>query len=101
METVFSIVRKIYERKPADKMEDLDVNAAVWGIFQESSLEQLFYETRRLIRDQTEIIGVKTIDFKERMLRSTSLLCSRAYQITNAKTYILSDCSALCGKDGR
>ena len=28
METVFSIVRKIYEREPADPMDDLDVNMA-------------------------------------------------------------------------
>ena len=41
-----------------------------------------------------------TIDFKELTWRSTSLLCSRAYQITNAKTYIFSD-SVLCvGKMG-
>ena len=32
-EAVFSIVRKIYEREPADPMEDLDVNAAIWSIF--------------------------------------------------------------------
>ena len=33
METVFSIVRKIYDREPTDNMDDLDVNAAIWGIF--------------------------------------------------------------------
>ena len=32
-EVVFSIVRGIYERVPADPMEDLDVDAATWGIF--------------------------------------------------------------------
>ena len=85
----FSIVRKIYEREPADPLEDLNVNAAIWGILlrtthqaavhlgqdcetklrctirKESSLEQLFNETGRLIRDQTKIIGVTMIDFKE------------------------------------
>ena len=96
------------------------MNAAIWGIFLNTTLravvhfgqhyevhlrfvknhlwkflEQLFHETRRLIRDQTEIIGVKKIEFKELAWRSTSLLCSRANQITNAKTYVFSD-SVLC-----
>ena len=63
-------------------------------------MEQLFNETGRLIRDQTEINGVITIDFKELTWRSTSLFCSRAYQITNAKTLFFSD-SVLCvGKMG-
>ena len=49
---------------------------------------------------ETEIIGLTTIDFKELTWRSTRLLRSRAYQITNAKTNIFSD-SVLCvGKMG-
>ena len=102
VDTVFSIVRKIYGREPTDNKEDLDVNAATWGIFlntalqaavhlgqdygefticQESSLEvceTVFNETGILIRDQTEITGVTTIDYKEYTWRSTSLLCDRA-----------------------
>ena len=38
-ETVFSIVIKIYKREPADPMEDLDVNAAIWGIFLNTTLQ--------------------------------------------------------------
>ena len=117
--------QKIYEREPADLMEDLDVNAAIWGMFLNTTLqaavhlgqddevnlrfvknhlwkswEQLLNETRRLIRAQTEVIGIKTIDFKELTWRSTSLLCSRAYQITNAQTYIFSDSVPFVGKMG-
>ena len=33
VDTVFSIVRKIYDREPTDNMDDLDVNAAIWGLF--------------------------------------------------------------------
>ena len=65
------------------------------------SLEQLSNETRRLIRDQTEIIGMKTSDLKELTWRSTSLLRSRANQITNAKTYIFSDSVVCVEKDAR
>ena len=122
METVFAIVRNINEREHDDSMDDLHVNMDIWGIFLNTtlqagvhlcqdcevtlrfvknhlwkSLEQLFNETRRLIRDQTEIIGMKTIDVPELLWRSTSLLCSKAYQITNSKTYIFSDC-VLCGR---
>ena len=38
-DAVFSIVRKIYEREPADPMEDLDVNAANWGMFLSTTLQ--------------------------------------------------------------
>ena len=70
-DAVFSIVRKYTKESPVDPVEDLDVNAAVWGLGQDyevnlrfvknhlwNSVEQLFNETGRLIRDQTEIIGV-------------------------------------------
>ena len=74
----------------------------LWGeitIREESSLEWfgtvIHWKWKKLISDQTEIIGMTTIDFKEFTWRSTSLLCSRAYRITNAKTHIFSD-SVLC-----
>ena len=112
-------------RTRTDPMDDLDVNMAVWGTFLNTTLQaaihlgqdygaklrsvknhfwnsvgQLFSETGKLISEQTEITGVNTVNFKELIWMSTSLLCSRAYQITNAKTYIFSD-SVLCvGKMG-
>ena len=65
-----------------------------------NSVGQLFLETGRLIRDQTEITGVTTIDFKELPGRSTRSLCSRACQNANAKTYIFSDSVLSLGKMG-
>ena len=63
-------------------------------------MEQLLNETGKLIRAQTEITGVNTIDFKKLTWMSTSLLCRRACQYTNAKAYVFSD-SVLCvGKVG-
>ena len=54
----------------------------------------------KLISEQAETTGVSTTIFKELTWVSTSLLCSRAYWITNAKTYVFSD-SVLCvGKMG-
>ena len=38
MEAVFSIVRKIYERGPDDRMDDLDVNVVFWSIFLNATL---------------------------------------------------------------
>ena len=55
---------------------------------------------KKLIRNQTEITGVTTIDFEEFTWRSTSLLCNRAYQITNAKTYVFADPVLCLGKMG-
>ena len=59
------------------------------------SVGQLFNENEKLISEQTEITGVSTINFKELTWMLTSFLCSRAYRITNAKTYVFSD-SVLC-----
>ena len=80
--------------------QDYEVNSRFVKNHLWKSLEQIFNESSRLIRDQTEIIGIKTIDFKELTWRSTSLLCSRAYQITNAQTYIFSDSVPCVGKMG-
>ena len=55
------------------------------------SAKQLFQVTERLIRDWTEISGLTTIDFEQRTWRSTTLLCDKAFEITNAKTYAFSD----------
>ena len=61
---------------------------------------QLFNENEKLISEQTAVTGASTSNFKELAWMSTSLLCSRAYQFTNAKNSIFSD-SVLCvGKMG-
>ena len=60
-----------------------------------SSLKNLCKETEKLIKDQTEIIGVSVIDYKEYTWSATSLLCDRIHQISNAKTYVFAD-SVLC-----
>ena len=39
MEKVFSIARKIYDRKPTDDLNDLDVNTAIWNIFMSVTLQ--------------------------------------------------------------
>ena len=119
MEKAVSIVRQIYGRSPTDDLNDLDDNNAFWSIFMNVTLQaavhlgrdflenlrftknqllksakQLFQVTEKLIKDQTEISGLTTIDCKEPPWRSTTLLCDKANEITNAKpTY--SD-SVLC-----
>ena len=96
------------------------MNMAIWGIFLNATLRaavhlgqdyeanlryvknhlwnnvgQLFNETGKLSSEQKEITGVNTVNFKELTCMSTRLLCSKAYQITNAKADVFSD-SALC-----
>ena len=70
--------------------QDYEVNLRFVKDHLWNSVEQLFNETGRLIREQTEITGVHKINFNELTWMSTSLLCSRAHQITNAKTYVFS-----------
>ena len=91
-EAVFSIVRRIYGR-PHANLRFVKNHLC-------NSVRQLFNETGKLIREQTEITGVSTTSFKDATWMSTSLLFEYAYRITNIKTYVLSD-SVLCvGKMG-
>ena len=53
--------------------------------------------TEKLIEDQKEINNLTTIDYTELTWRSTTLLCDKAFEITNAKTYVFAD-SVLSGK---
>ena len=101
-------------------MEDLDVNAAIWGMFMNTTLQaavhlgqdydqnlrfvknhfwsswnKLFKETEKMIKDQKEITGVSMIDYGDYTWSATSLLCDRIHQISNAKTYVFAD-SVLC-----
>ena len=102
---VLSIVRQTYGRSPADDLNDLDVNSAIWVIFMSvtpqaavhlgqdhtgnlqsikhqplKSARQLFRTTERLITDQTEITRLTTIDWNQPMWKETTLLCDRAVQ---------------------
>ena len=124
-EAVFSTVRGIYGREHDDPVDDLEVNMSIWGTFLKANLQAavhlgqhceanlrlvknhlwnivrlLFHETGKLIIEQIEIIVVSILGSQDATWMSTSLLCSQAYQITNAKTYVFSD-SVLCvGKMG-
>ena len=117
---VCSIVRKIYDRKPTDVLNDLDVNTAIWDRFMSvtlqaavhlvrdylqnirsvknlssKSVEQLLWTTEKLIQEQTEIIGLSTINWNQSVWRESSLLCDGAVRIMKSKTYVFSD-SAPC-----
>ena len=124
-EAVLSMIRRIYGRQPGDPVKGWDVNLAIWGQFKNATLQaavflgqdydanlryvkhtrwetagQLFRETEKLVRGQTETSGISTIDFQDSRWMSTSLLHSRAYQYSTAKAYVFSD-SVLClGKMG-
>ena len=109
MDKVYSIVRQTYDRGPTDEMDDFYVNAAIWGMFVNttlqaavhlgqdhdrnlrsvknqfwSSLKKFFKETENLIKNQTGSL-------EEYTWSATSLLCDKIYQITNVKTYVFAD----------
>ena len=107
MDKVYSIVRKTYDRGPMDEMEaflrmfmNTTLQAAVHLSLNNdqnfrfvknyfwSSLKKLFKETEKLIKNQKEITGVSMIDHEEHTWSSTTLLCDRIHQISNAKTYV-------------
>ena len=59
------------------------------------SVRQLFQTTEKLIKDQAEISGLTTIDWKQPVWGETTLLCDRVVQTANSQTYVFSD-SVLC-----
>ena len=92
------------------QMENLDANAAIWGIFMsvtlqaavhhgtdymdnlrstrnqsKKSLRQLFQVTRKLLTDQTDITDITTTDWQQLMWRETTLLTDNAVQFATAK----------------
>ena len=86
--------------KPRFKQQFILVHT-VWKIYDSlkneslMSVKQLFQVTEKLIKNQTEISGLTTVDYEEFTWSATSLLCDKAFQITNAKTYVFVD-SVLC-----
>ena len=131
METVFSLVRTIYEREPADPMEDLDVNAAIWDIFLNTTLpaavafhlgqdyevnlrivrnllwksvEQLFNEITR-----PEILGPKNTRnhwyeddcFQRTYVENDKLIVQHNLSDHQCQHLHLVRLIALCGRDGR
>ena len=57
--------------------------------------EHLLRTTEKLIKEQTEITGLSTINWDQPMWRESSLLCDRAVRIMKSKTNVFSD-SMLC-----
>ena len=55
------------------------------------SVKQLFQVIEMLIKDQTEVSGLTTIDYEQPTRISTTLLCDKAFEITNAKRYVFAD----------
>ena len=112
---VFSIVRRICDRKPTDGLKYFDVNTALWFISMSvtlqaavhlgqdyllnlrsqnqssKSVEQLFRTTEKLIKEQTEITGLFTVNWDQFTWRETSLLCDRAVRIMKSKLFVFSD----------
>ena len=115
--------KEIYGREHDDFVDDLDVNMAFCCIFLnailraavhlrqdheanlryvknhfQNSVGQLFNENEKLIGEQSEITGVSTINFKDFTWMSTSLLCSKAHQVTKRQSLRLLRLCALCGE---
>ena len=122
MEKVYSILRQVYGRSPTEDLNDIDENTVMWRKFMNTTLQasvhlgrdcmenlrftknqllkcakQLFQVTEKLIKYQTEISCLTTIDSKELTWRSTTPPCDKAIEITNAETetYVFAD-SVLC-----
>ena len=62
------------------------------------SVKQLVQVTERLIKDQTEISGLTTLDYEQLTWRSTTLFCDKVVEIMNAISYVFSD-SVKLGKN--
>ena len=122
-EPVFSIVRGIHGREHDDPVNDFDVNMATWGIFLNATLRaavhlgkdhevnllyvknnlwnsvgHLFRENGKLISEQTEITGVRTVKFKDAAWKLIVRKSSSVHQRQNLRLLRL---CALREKNGR
>ena len=118
MEKVYSIVRKTYDRSPSNNLDDLDVNTAIWCMVMNTTFKQQFILVKTIWRiydllsiyswslwssyskclknwSRIKKSNLTTIDYKELTWSATSLICEKAFEITNAKTYVFAD-SVLC-----
>ena len=107
-------------------MDDLEVNMAIWCIFmtatlraaihlgqdyeanlpyvksnQWNSVGQLFREIGKLISDQNEITGIRTIEFQDAPWMSTSLIVRKGLSVHQLQSLRLLRLCALRGKNGR
>ena len=55
------------------------------------SAKKIFQVTEKLLEDQREIGKLTTIDYEEPTWSARSLLCDKAFRITNAKTFVFAD----------
>ena len=110
LESVFWNLRHQLNRKPEDKMEDLDVNTLIWSMFMivtlqaavhlgkdylenlystknqpQRTVKLLFDVTRKLIRDHKEIQGISVIDWQANSWKRTTLSTDRAVRLSTAK----------------
>ena len=117
LEKVYSNLRQPLERKPEDKIEDLDVNTLLWRMFMtvtqqaavhfgndylenlhstknqpQRTVKQLFDVTKKLVRDQKEIQGTSVIDMQQSSWKMTTLLTDRAVRLTTAKAFVKIRC---------
>ena len=51
-------------------------------------MEQFFRTTEKLIKDQTEIASLSTIDWNQPMWKESSLLCDKVVQNVKSKIYV-------------
>ena len=110
LEKVYSNLRQQLKRKPEDKMEDLDVNTLIWGMFvivtqqaavhlgndcldnlhptkkqPQRTVKQLFDVRRKLVKEQKEIQAFSMINWQENSWKRTTLLTDQAVRLSTAK----------------
>ena len=86
---VCSVVRRGCGRSPTDDLgQDYMENLRFAKNQLLKSLKESFRVTEKLIKDQREITGLTTIDYKQATWRSTTLSCDKAVEIANAQTYV-------------
>ena len=104
LEKVYSNLRQQLNRKPEDKMEDLDANTLIWRMFMtvtqqatvhlgndyleilhstkiltQRTVKQFFDVTKKLNKDQKEIQGISVIDWLHSSWKRTTLLTDRQF----------------------
>ena len=111
LEKVYANLRQQFKREPEDKMDDLNLNTMIWGMFLlvtqqaavhmgNNNLENFHSTKNQSQRFQKEIHGISLIDWQDKSWKRTTLLNDRAVQlyINSERVHVFSDSALRMGR---
>ena len=84
LEKVYSKLRQQLKREPEDKMEDLNLNATMWGTFDVG--HPASRSSRKLVRDQKEVHGISLINWQDKSWKKNGSVERPSKSVVNSES---------------